>query len=106
MKEKLVGHPSDGYRASGSGIRRRAEAAREEAEYARGLRDELRAAFEREGRPMGDDIYGAELNKTFPGLREAIYREFDGYIGELDGTHQDMRTSADHYGTADHHSER
>ncbi|MEV0148068.1 hypothetical protein AB0H64_24130 [Nonomuraea sp. NPDC050733] len=101
-----MGRPSDGYDASASGIHRRAEEVREEAEYASALRDELFGAFAREGRPMGNDVYGAELDKSFPGLRDAIFNEFDAYIGELGHTHEDMRTSAKHYDIARRQSER
>ncbi|NUW30232.1 hypothetical protein HTZ77_02135 [Nonomuraea sp. SMC257] len=101
-----MGHPSDGYDASASGIRRRAEEAREEADHARALRDELLGVFAREGRPMGDDMYGAELDKSFPKRRDAVIEEFHAYIAELEGTHEGMRTSAKNYDTARQQSER
>ncbi|GAA2320292.1 hypothetical protein GCM10010149_86460 [Nonomuraea roseoviolacea subsp. roseoviolacea] len=100
-----MGQPSDGYDASASGIRRRAEKAHEEAAYARALRDELAGVFAREGRPMGDDLYGAELDKSFPKRRDAILEEFHSYIAELEATHEGMRTSAKHYDTARRQSE-
>ncbi|NUW40952.1 hypothetical protein [Nonomuraea rhodomycinica] len=100
-----MGHPSDGYDASASGIRRRAEEAREEAAHVRALRDELLGVFAREGRPMGDDVYGAELDKSFPKRREAVIAAFDAYIDELDATHEDMRLTAKNYDVARRQSE-
>ncbi|MEV0350450.1 hypothetical protein AB0H88_32105 [Nonomuraea sp. NPDC050680] len=87
----------EGYSARWAGIRRGAEMAREEADHVREVREELRQVFAAEGRPMGDDQYGAEFEKSFPNRTKAIFKDFDDYIDELEGTRDGMHVNAKTY---------
>ncbi|MEU7741650.1 hypothetical protein [Nonomuraea sp. NPDC049158] len=91
----------DGYSAHWRNIRHGAEMAREEAEHVREVREELRQVFVAEGRPMGDDQYGAEFEKTFPNRTKAIFKDFDDYIDELEGVRDGMHVSANRYEAAE-----
>lgn len=99
-KEKLLGQ-QDGYSAQWTNIRRGAEKVREEAEHVREVREELRQVFAAEGRPMGDDQYGAEFEKSFPNRTKAIFKGFDNYIDELEGTRDGMHVTANTYEAAE-----
>lgn len=95
---------SGGYYADWTGIRRRGEHAREEAEYVAAVRDELRAVFAAEGDPLGDDQYGAEFAKTFPARRDEIFDLFKAYIDDIDGLRDGLVNGAKRYETAEHAS--
>ncbi|MEU8145366.1 hypothetical protein [Nonomuraea sp. NPDC048901] len=91
----------DGYSAHWAKIRHGAEMAREEADHVREVREELRQVFVAEGRPMGDDQYGAEFEKTFPNRTKAIFKGFDDYIDELEGVRDGMHVNANTYEAAE-----
>ncbi|MBT2224512.1 hypothetical protein [Nonomuraea sp. NEAU-A123] len=89
------------YSAQWPKIRRGAETAKEEAEHVRKVRDELRAVFVAEGRPMGDDQYGAEFEKSFPLRTKAVFKGFEDYIDELEGVGDGLHVNANTYETAE-----
>ncbi|MEU0564735.1 hypothetical protein ABZ297_04945 [Nonomuraea sp. NPDC005983] len=91
----------DGYYANWTGLRRRGEDAREEAEYVATVRDDLRALFAAESNPLGGDQYGAELAKTFPADKAAIFDLFADYIDDLDGIRDGLVNGAKGYENAD-----
>lgn len=91
----------DGYSAQWSQIRRGAETAKEEAEHVRKVRDELRDVFIAEGRPMGDDQYGAEFEKSFPLRTKDVFKGFEDYIDELEGVRDGMHVNANTYEIAE-----
>jgi hypothetical protein len=102
-KEKLLGL-GKGYSAGWPGIRRGAGMAREEADHVREVREELRQVFVAEGRPMGDDQYGAEFEKSFPNRTKALFKAFDDYIDKLEGTRDGMHGNANRYEAAENDS--
>ncbi|MFB4271506.1 hypothetical protein [Nonomuraea sp. GTA35] len=59
----------------------------------------VNVAFLTEGNPLGDDQYGAELERRLPKLEDDIYRAFDDYLYELrymrDGLQDNARTYED-----------
>ncbi|MFD1542274.1 hypothetical protein [Nonomuraea guangzhouensis] len=67
----------------------------------RKVRDALRDVFIAEGRPMGDDQYGAEFEKSFPLRTKAIFKGFEDYIDELEGVGDGMRVNANTYEAAE-----
>ncbi|MEU7859447.1 hypothetical protein [Nonomuraea sp. NPDC049141] len=90
-----------GYSAQWANIRHGAVTAKEEAEHVRMVRDELRDVFAAEGRPMGDDQYGAEFEKSFPLRTKGVFKAFDDYIDELEGVGDGMRVNAKGYEAAE-----
>ncbi|MER6946350.1 hypothetical protein ABT294_20180 [Nonomuraea sp. NPDC000554] len=90
-----------GYTARWSGIRQRAQDAAEEAEHVRMIRDEVRDAFARAGRPMGDDQYGAQLEQSFPYRKAEIMAHFEGYLDDLEGVHDRLHDGARTYRDAE-----
>ncbi|MCG5220955.1 hypothetical protein [Streptosporangium sp. KLBMP 9127] len=65
-------------------------------------RDTLRAAFDRDRRALGDDEYGAELEKKMPGIEAGIFNALQAYIDDLDGLATGLRVSAARYEQAEH----
>ncbi|GAA3709327.1 hypothetical protein GCM10022224_088590 [Nonomuraea antimicrobica] len=92
----------EGYTAAWDRIRQqRGGQAADEAAFVEGVRDTVREAFAVAGRPMGDDQYGAELEKRFPQMKAQILAAFDAYVEELDGLHTGLRKAGAHYEAAD-----
>ncbi|GAA4233986.1 hypothetical protein FHR32_001453 [Streptosporangium album] len=92
---------SDGYYAEWAGLRRRAQDYGDERDFLREAYTSLGEAFLREGRPLGDDQYGAELEKNLPRIRERIFDAFDAYIQEIGGVRKRLGVSAAVYEAAD-----
>ncbi|WP_165781202.1 hypothetical protein [Streptosporangium minutum] len=90
-----------GYYANWAGMRSGAQDVRERAEYVAAVRDELQALFAAEGNPLGGDQYGAELAKTFPAQKEAIFDLFRSHIDYLDGVRDGLVNGAKAYETAE-----
>ncbi|SDI24373.1 hypothetical protein SAMN05421505_14022 [Sinosporangium album] len=65
------------------------------------VRDNLRAAFDRDGNTLGSDLYGAELAKKLPGIEKHIFTALDAYIKELEHTSTGLHRTADTYELAD-----
>ncbi|MEV6860978.1 hypothetical protein AB0M44_08230 [Streptosporangium subroseum] len=91
----------EGYHAKWTGLRRRAQDVGEEGVFLREAHDALREAFLREGRPLGDDQYGAELEKNFPRIRDGIFDAFAAYIEEVDSVEKRLNINAAVYEAAD-----
>ncbi|NJP94854.1 hypothetical protein HCN51_36385 [Nonomuraea sp. FMUSA5-5] len=96
----MSGSP-DGFTVEAEGVRRRGGDAAEEAEFVEAVRDDVREAFAAAGRPMGHDQYGAELDKSFPRLREQIFDAFAAYLDELHELSTGLGTAAGNYEAAD-----
>ena len=90
-----------GYQAEFQGIRRHGQEATREAERIRGVLHNVREAFATAGRPMGDDQYGAEMEKKYPVMRDNVMKAFEAYIDELDGTGEGLQINARTYESAE-----
>lgn len=64
-------------------------------------RDTLRAAFDRDRRTLGDDQYGAELEKQLPEIENGIFDAFHAYLDALGDSADGLRVSARNYKQAD-----
>ncbi|GAB2449677.1 hypothetical protein [Streptosporangium sandarakinum] len=84
----------DGYYAEWADLRREALQYGEERDFLRERRDELWQTFLRESPPLGNDQYGAELEKRLPGIRDALFAAFDAYIDEVGGVQERLRVNA------------
>ncbi|GGO76566.1 hypothetical protein [Nonomuraea cavernae] len=91
----------DGYIAADREIRRSGLASAQEAERVRGVLRDVREAFVAAGRPMGDDQYGAEMEKRFPVMRDGVIDAFAAYIDELEGVGGGLRVTAANYRAAE-----
>ncbi|MFJ2030193.1 hypothetical protein [Streptosporangium sp. NPDC087985] len=91
----------DGYYAEWAGLRRRAQDYGDEHDFLREAYISLGEAFLREGRPLGSDQYGAELEKNLPRIREGIFDAFAAYIEEIDGVRKRLGANAAVYEAAD-----
>ncbi|MEU9834367.1 hypothetical protein AB0D67_22805 [Streptosporangium sp. NPDC048047] len=87
----------DGYYAEWADLRRRASQYGEERDFLRERRDELWQAFLRESPPLGDDQYGAELEKRLPGIMDGLFTAFDAYIDEIGGVRERLSAGAATY---------
>jgi hypothetical protein len=64
-------------------------------------RDTLRAAFDRDRRTLGDDQYGAELEKQLPEIENGIFDAFHACLDGLGAGAGGLRVSARNYKQAD-----
>jgi hypothetical protein len=94
--------PSGGYYAALTGIRRRAQDFAEQRDHIEGERAALEQVFLQEGRPLGDDQYGAELERNLPTIKESILDAFTAYVDELESVRGRLAASADGYQAAEH----
>ncbi|MFI6920990.1 hypothetical protein ACIBIZ_13630 [Nonomuraea spiralis] len=90
-----------GYLAVFSGLRSRSAQLDDSVERAWELKDRLSAVFAREGNPLGDDQYGAELEKNQWIIENGILVAFDEYIAELEDLRDGLRASATNYQDAE-----
>ncbi|MFC4122897.1 hypothetical protein [Nonomuraea zeae] len=90
-----------GFHARHSALRRSSGGYADDAEQVRDWRAELRAVFDDEGNPLGDDQYGAELAKRLPQLAGDVFGAFDAYIAELESAKTGLGGSATNYGAAE-----
>jgi hypothetical protein len=86
-----------GYTARPEGIRRHARVSAGEAEQVRAVLRDVREAFARAGRPMGDDQYGAEMEKKYPVMRDGVIAAILAYADELEGVGGGLRVTAATY---------
>ncbi|MER6950681.1 hypothetical protein ABT294_42355 [Nonomuraea sp. NPDC000554] len=86
-----------GYGAHPQRIRQHGRAAAEEAERVRDVLRDVREAFAAAGRPMGDDQYGAEMEKKYPAMRDGVINAFEDYIAELDRAGAGLHVTAATY---------
>ncbi|NRQ40801.1 hypothetical protein HII36_54705 [Nonomuraea sp. NN258] len=91
----------DGYYVEGWELRRHARVIGERQRDATDIRDELRAAFDRDRRTLGDDEYGAELAKKLPAIEAKIFDTFQSYLDELEGIMKGLHGNAGNYGQAE-----
>lgn len=89
-----------GYYAEWAGLRRRARYYGDERDFLREEYAALSEAFLREGRPLGDDQYGAELEKNLPRVRQGIFDAFNAYIEEIGDVQERLRANAAVYEAA------
>ncbi|MFI7444806.1 hypothetical protein [Nonomuraea indica] len=90
-----------GYTARTEGIRQHGRASAGEAEHVRTVLRDVQEAFARAGRPMGDDQYGAEMEKRYPVLRDQVITAFHAYIDELEGVGGNLHVTAATYDAAE-----
>ncbi|MER7505120.1 hypothetical protein AB0L05_32345 [Nonomuraea pusilla] len=90
-----------GYTARPSAIMGRGRDGAEEAERVRAVLRDVREAFAAAGRPMGDDQYGAEMEKRYPVMCEGVIGAFVAYIEELEGVGEGLRVTAATYRAAE-----
>ncbi|MFI7638550.1 hypothetical protein [Nonomuraea sp. NPDC049400] len=64
---------------------------------AKEARDELRAAFDRDRKTLGNDEYGAELAKNLPGIERRIFDDLKTYIDELERVASGLNVNARNY---------
>ncbi|GLW10650.1 hypothetical protein Misp01_57780 [Microtetraspora sp. NBRC 13810] len=50
---------------------------------------------------MGDDQYGAELERHFPQLKDGLLDAFDAYLADLEGVQTRLRDTRHTYDAAD-----
>lgn len=86
-----------GYTARPERIRRHARVSAGEAEQVRAVLRDVQEAFARAGRPMGDDQYGAEMEKKYPVMRDGVIAAFQSYVDELEGVGGGLRVTAAAY---------
>ncbi|MEU1390790.1 MULTISPECIES: hypothetical protein [unclassified Nonomuraea] len=65
------------------------------------VRDDLRAAFNRDRNTLGDDEYGAELAKKLPEMERGIFDVLTKFIDELEDVALGLNTSARNYKAAE-----
>ncbi|GLX00105.1 hypothetical protein [Microtetraspora sp. NBRC 16547] len=94
-----------GFYVKWSALRREAVVVDELRRNAVSARDRLRAAFDRDGRALGSDQYGAELEKKMPAITEGIFTAFQKHIDELDRIATGLRTGSMTYEQAEHANE-
>jgi hypothetical protein len=92
---------SGGYQAERAGLLRRARAFADERDRMAAECAALEEVFLREGRPLGDDQYGAELERNLPKLKESVFGGFRAYIDELEGVRKGLIANADGYRAAE-----
>ncbi|MFE3447470.1 hypothetical protein ACFXJ8_00935 [Nonomuraea sp. NPDC059194] len=90
-----------GFTVRWKGVGRRGSDAREEARFVRGVRERVVAAFTDAGRPMGSDMYGAELEKAYPAMRDGILDALQKYADELDRVGDGLKGTANTYETVE-----
>ncbi|MCF6468989.1 hypothetical protein FAF44_11400 [Nonomuraea sp. MG754425] len=73
-----------GYQVTWQDIRRRSARADADAGVLREQRENLRQGFDEVGNPLGDDQYGAELERNLPAVRESLFASFDAYIAQVE----------------------
>ncbi|WP_327087371.1 hypothetical protein OIE66_34345 [Nonomuraea sp. NBC_01738] len=86
-----------GYRAVFGGLRTRSAQAGSSVDDLWEIHDRLAAAFAREGNPLGDDQYGAALEKVRGSLNGDVLSGFTAYIGVVQGIRDGLRDGAGHY---------
>ncbi|WP_406319031.1 hypothetical protein OHA77_17020 [Streptosporangium sp. NBC_01639] len=91
-----------GYSAQPRKIQQHGRAAAEEVERIHGVLRDVREAFVAAGRPMGDDQYGAEMEKSYPVMRDDIFNAFNAYLDELDGVGEGLHVTGATYRAAEH----
>ncbi|MEW9553848.1 hypothetical protein [Nonomuraea sp. NPDC050783] len=80
-----MGSPrSRGYQAVFSGLRTRSSQAASDVDFLYELRSSLRGTLLREGNPLGNDQYGAELQKNRDRIELAVMDAFSAYIHKVE----------------------
>ncbi|MEQ4715228.1 hypothetical protein [Nonomuraea sp. B19D2] len=64
---------------------------------AKETRDELRAAFDRDRKTLGNDEYGAELAKKMPEIERRIFDDLKTHIDELERLASGLNVNARNY---------
>ncbi|MEU8105777.1 hypothetical protein AB0C18_18855 [Nonomuraea muscovyensis] len=90
-----------GYSARTQGIRQHGRASAGEAEHVRAVLRDVQEAFARAGRPMGDDQYGAEMEKRYPVMLDGVIAALHAYIDELEGVGGGLHVTAATYEAAE-----
>ncbi|MFD1933116.1 MULTISPECIES: hypothetical protein [Nonomuraea] len=92
---------AQGYEAVFSGLRTRSSQADYTVNFLWGLRDRLNATFYQEGNPLGNDQYGAELEKNRYTIEDAVFGAFDNYIREMEDLRDGLRGNTRNYQDAE-----
>ncbi|MEV0619963.1 hypothetical protein AB0I81_42060 [Nonomuraea sp. NPDC050404] len=92
---------SSGYNVRRPALDRTGARYGEDADQVTRWRDELKAVFEQEGNPLGDDQYGAALSGQMTQLNNELFDAFDAYIAELEGVRTGLKGSDGAYGAAE-----
>ncbi|WP_336207224.1 hypothetical protein [Nonomuraea sp. LPB2021202275-12-8] len=90
-----------GYAAMPRRIRQSGLDSAAEAERIREVLHDVGELFAVAGRPMGDDQYGAEMEKRYPVMRDGVIDAFGAYIDELEGVGADLHVTAANYQAAE-----
>jgi hypothetical protein len=93
--------PYDGYSVRPDAPRQQAHVYDEQRVNAAQVRDDLRAAFDRDRNTLGNDEYGAEFAKKLPGIEERIFSDLNAYITTLEDTTSGLHTTVGNYEQAD-----
>lgn len=86
-----------GYAVGWTALHRQARVYDELERDAKEVRDELRAAFDRDRNTLGNDEYGAELAKSMPDIDLGIVDGRKTYIDELTQVDSGLDVSARNY---------
>ncbi|KAB8196327.1 hypothetical protein FH608_006075 [Nonomuraea phyllanthi] len=86
-----------GYYAEFGALHREARVYDELERHAEEVRDELRAAFDRDRNTLGDDAYGAELARKLPGIERGIFDALKAHLDELERVASGLGASARTY---------
>ncbi|MFE3453948.1 hypothetical protein ACFXJ8_33985 [Nonomuraea sp. NPDC059194] len=90
-----------GYSVRTSGLRTRASYAEGDADTLWWEKRLLLEVFMTEGNPLGDDQYGAELEKKLPKLQGEIMDAFTACINEAEGIRDGLHGNARTYDSAE-----
>lgn len=89
------------YLAVFAGLRRRSSQADQTVDDLWNLRRWLTHTFTQEGNPLGNDQYGAELEKNRYKIEHAVFRAFDNYIQEMEYLRDGLLENARNYQDAE-----
>ncbi|MFC5813893.1 hypothetical protein [Nonomuraea harbinensis] len=90
-----------GYQAVFEGLRTRSRQAGSSAQHLWELHDALSRTFYEEGNPLGDDQYGAELEKNRVKIETAVLGAFTDYIYEVEYLRDGLRDNSRVYEEAE-----
>ncbi|WP_067172419.1 hypothetical protein [Microtetraspora niveoalba] len=93
--------PGGGYYARWTDLQRQAQVVGEERDFLREVCRALDAVFQREGNPLGDDQYGAELRKNLPQMKKGVFDAFEAYIAEVESVRERLKANAANYAEAE-----
>ncbi|MCK2214693.1 hypothetical protein MF672_012940 [Actinomadura sp. ATCC 31491] len=97
-----MGDPrSQGYQAVFGGLRTRSSQAHDYATLLFNLRSRLDETFAEVGNPLGDDHYGAELEKKRYKIEDGVFDAFTTYIWQVEDMRDGLRDNSRNYEDAE-----